>query len=83
MSFPVAIEATLVSAGIAGGGYGLVLLSKISNTMGRIDERLGSHDDRLDRLEQTVDGAARGTFHTPRLGSTQDLRARFRDHPLS
>jgi hypothetical protein len=79
MNLPVGIEATILSGAIAGGGYGLVLLAKISNTMGRIDERLGSHDDRIQRLEETIDGAARGTFRTPRVGSPQDLRDRLRN----
>jgi hypothetical protein len=42
--------------------------------MGRIDQRLRGHDDEFDgldrrigRIETTIDGAARGTFHTPRV----------------
>lgn len=72
MSVPVGLQIALLGSGLSGGGYGLILLSKISNTMGRIDERLGSHDERLQRLEKTVDGAARGTFHSSRVGSRAD-----------
>ena len=79
MQIPVALEAVLLTGAISGGGWGLVLLARISNTMGRIDQRLEGHDDRLTRLEETVDGAARGTFHTPRVGSPEDLRGRRRN----
>ena len=78
MQIPVALEAVLLTGAMSGGGWGLVLLSRISNTMGRIDERLEAHDDRLTRLEDTVDGASKGTFHSPRVGSAADLRAQRR-----
>ena len=64
MHLPSWADAVLLSGLITGGGWGLVLLAKIAATLGRIDERLDGHDNRIARLESAQDHSPFTTRHS-------------------
>lgn len=54
---------------VVGGSFITIALStlKLAMSYGKVAQLLIDHEKRLTRIETTIDGAARGTFNSPRV----------------
>ena len=51
---PTWLQILITAVVVPGAGAGLKVLYGVGKVMGKIDEKLSSHDERIVRLEETV-----------------------------
>jgi len=51
---PTWLQILITAVVVPGAGAGLKVLYGVGKVMGKIDEKLSSHDERIGRLEETV-----------------------------